>query len=180
MAKKSTNQAANVRGLNIYKDAYGRSIFYDRLTNVGYLITPKDANLYVLYSKRFIIPIFIFVLIFESTIAGFTMGFTESICVCLAAIMMMEILFRFHYLKGLTMIPNFKPTVKEDFMTRMTKDIPKGMLLFKSILYFILAVLLILLAYSENYAMELFTLCVIVSSVVVMIGIIYLISYFKK
>ena len=180
MAKKSTNQAANVRGLNIYKDAYGRSIFYDRLTNVGYLITPKDANLYVLYSKRFIIPIFIFVLIFESTIAGFTLGFTESICVCFAVIMMMEILFRFHYLKGLTMIPNFKPTVKEDFMTRMTKDIPKGMLLFKSILYFILAVLLVLLAYSENYAMELFTLCVIVSSIVVMIGIIYLISYFKK
>lgn len=180
MAKKSTNQSANVRGLNIYKDAFGRSIFYDRLTNAGYLITPKDANLYTLYSKRFIIPIFIFVLIFESTIAGFTLGLTESIFVCLAAVMMMEILFRFHYLKGLTMIPNFKPTAREDFMTRMTKDLPKGMLLYKAILYFVLAVLIVLLAYSENYAMELFTLCVIVSFIVVVIAVIYLISYFKK
>ena len=180
MAKKSTNQAANVRGLNIYKDSYGRSVFYDRLTKCGYLITPKDANLYVLYSKRFIIPIFIFVMIFESTIAGRVLGLSESIFVCLAAVMMMEVLFRFHYLKGLTAIPNFIPTVKEDFMTRMTKDMPKGMLIFKAILYFALSVLLILLAYSENYGTELFTLCVIVSFVGVIIGIVYLISYFKK
>lgn len=180
MAKKSTNQAANVRGLNIYKDSYGRSVFYDRLTKCGYLITPKDANLYALYSKRLIIPIFIFVLIFESTIAGVTLGLSESIFVCLAAVMMMEVLFRFHYLKGLTPIPNFKPTAKEDFITRMTKDMPKGMLIFKAILYFALAVLLILLAYSENYDMELFSLCVIVSFIVVIIGIVYLISYLKK
>jgi len=180
MAKKTTNQATNVRGLNIYKDSFGRSIFYDRLTKTGYLITPKDANLYVLYSKRFIIPIFIFVLIFESTIGGFTIGLTESIFVCFASIMMMEILFRFHYLKGLTSIPNFKPAAREDFMTRMTKDMPKGMLLYKAILYFVLTALLILLAYSENYAFELFTLCVIVSSIVAVVGIIYLIAYFKK
>lgn len=180
MAKKSTNQTTNLRGMNIYKDSYGRTVYYDQLTKSGYLITPKDSNLYVLYSKRFIIPIFLFVLIYESTIGGRTLGFSESILVCLAAMMMMEVLFRFHYLKNLTVIPNFKPTAKEDFITRMTKDAAKGMLAMKAGLYIALSALLVLLAYSENYDGALFIICLILAAVVALIAVIYLIGFTKK
>ncbi len=182
MAKKSTNQATNLRGMNIYKDSYGRSIYYDFLTKSGYLITPKDANLYVLYSKRFLIPLLLFIIIYESTIGGRTLGFSESIIVCLAAVMMMEVLFRFHFLKHLTIIPNFKPTSVKggNIISRMTQDTAKGMLATKAILYFTLSALLIFLAYSESYTGTLFILSMALSAIVAVVGIIYLIGFVKK
>lgn len=180
MGKKISVQQPNLRGINIFKDSLGRVVFYDHLTKSGYLITKKDANLYNLYSKRFVVPIFIFVLIYQSTIGGQTLGLSESIFVCFFAVLFMETLFRMYFLKSLTLIPNFHPNIKEDFITRMTKGAPKGMLTLKASLYFILAILILLLAYTENYDQNLWIVCIIASTAISAVAVIYLIALKRK
>ena len=104
----------------------------------------------------------------------------RSIFVCFFAVLFMETLFRMHFLKSLTLIPNFHPNIKEDFITRMTKGAPKGMLTLKASLYFILAFLILLLAYTENYDQSLWIVCIIASTAISAVSVIYLIALKRK
>lgn len=180
MAKNSMNPNLNVRGMNIYKDKSGRTIYYDRLTKSGYLIFPKNAKLYTFYSKRFIIPIIAFVLLYNFNIGGHVINASEAGIIALVTLMIMEVLFRTHFLKSLTMISNFQPPAREDIITRMTKDTSKGMLIIKAVLYISLAVLLILLAYTEQYGNIEWIFCGILSAGAAVVGILYFIASSKK
>ena len=179
MNRKSLTSTAKISGINIYKDKTGRAIYYDRLEKRGYLLQPKDTNLYVLYSKRFLIPIFVFFLLYDLQFGGHYFGFQETLMIAVITIMMMEVMFRFHYLRSLQAVPGFQPTGDDGIVTRMTKDTSKGMLIYKAVLYFALGALLILLAYTENFGQVELICCYILSFIVSIVAVIYLIGSFR-
>lgn len=143
MAKNNNH----VRGMNVYLDDKGRDVYYDRLfTKCGYLIQEKDKGTYAMYANRFIIPIIAAVLAMN-----FILTEKQSIIMGIGLYFILEALFRFKFLPSLTKLKKFKPTKKLRLVEQI-QTLGRNKLLLLSILLVVLAVLILINAYTEGYS----------------------------
>ena len=131
----SEKNKAPLKGINIYIDKKGRTVYYDRLSKNGYIIPPNKFDNYTNYSIRFIVAIlvgYLAALFLDSNyLAGFLVGVSAYIAY--------TFIFHKRFLSKLSIIPNFNPPYRENYINRNIKEMPMKRV------YTIIAIALILL-----------------------------------
>lgn len=150
MAKQGKKYVANknadgkkLSGIHIYVDDHGRTVYYDVLTKIGYLIDDYEQA-YRPFSMRFFIGL----------CAGVVVNMFElpvPICAVIGVgvYIFMEIKFRL-FLKKVPALLDFKPSKRVGFIESAANDTSSRVIL-KLVLYLALAVLFVLNAYLEHY-----------------------------
>ncbi|QNM12384.1 MULTISPECIES: hypothetical protein [Bacillota] len=159
-------------GIHIYEDSHGRAVYYDVFTKCGYVLDDREQA-YRPYAMRFVIGIFAAVL---------TYMFELPLWMCLGlgvvAYGVMEVKFR-KFLKTVPQMIDFKPK-KRIGLVESAADDTKNRILLKVLLYFALAVLIILNAYQQKFTGFMLGLNYLISVFGVVFGIIQIMAFVKK
>lgn len=174
--KKQQQPVEQIRlsGRNIYTDKRGRVIFYDMLKKKGYLVDKKHENTAILYKNRWALILFAAIL-FGATL----LNWTQAIIVWVCMMALGEFFFRVNFLKQL------EPVTDIDFERRLStlqyilENKSKGKIILLIVLYFLMAILVILNAYTEKYGTGLWVLSAGVALVGVYFGVLHVIALFK-
>lgn len=169
-----------VTGFNIYKDKLNRDVYYDALTKEGYVIRPKDVGKLNFYKKRFIIPIIIFSLTYSFEIMGFSFGVLGAAVAALLSYVLVEIVFRFKFLRSMITLPHFVPNKKEDYFHQLAASSPLSSLIIKGILYIVLGSLLIAFGMQEGFGTFEWIACVAITIVLIIVGLFQLYAAYLK
>lgn len=159
-------------GIHIYEDNHGRAVYYDVFTKCGYVLDDREQA-YRPYAMRFVIGIFAAILTYM-----FELPIWLCILLGVVAYGVMEVKFR----KFLTTVPtmiDFKPT-KRVGLVESAADDTKNRILLKLLLYFALAVLIILNAYQQKYRGFMLALNYVISVFGVAFGVIQILAYIRK
>ena len=161
-------------GRNIYTDKRGRTIFYDMITKKGYLVDKKNENSAVFFKNRFV------VILFAAILFGATFLTVLQAVVAWAGMMVLsEFAFRWSFLKKL------EPVTDVDFERRVSalqyivENKEKGRVIVLAVLYLAFAVLIILNAYMEEYAVGLWVFSGCLAVVGVYFGVLHIIALTK-
>lgn len=177
MAQK--NQPS-VSGFSVYQDKHGRDVYYDFITKNGYLILESNAGQFSLYQKRFIIPLIVFALLLNYRIGSFYFDIYIAALAAIIVLVGLEFLFRFRFLRSLTVIPNFRPERKTSYLEQINKTNEKNVLLIKALLYLLFGVLLAVYAFMKEITELELIIMLIISVVICIYGIIYLVALAKR
>lgn len=142
---KQNSQYVPVTGRNIYVDDRDRTIYYNKKTKIGYVITQDKAPGYRTYAYRWgagigVIALFI----------AFELPLPLSIIFGLAVSLVLDYRFKHSYLEGLTQIRNFKPKEKMSYIETLAQEDEKKIIL-KVVLYVALAILLPLNSIQQKH-----------------------------
>lgn len=175
MARKT-----KVTGFNIYKDKKNRDIYYDTFSKEGYVITPNDVSQLNFYQKRFILPVIIFALTYTIDLFGFKFGVMGAGAAAILSFVCVEYFFRFRFLKSMITIPNFVPNKQEDYFHQVATSAPFATLILKGLLYIALGVALVIFGYLENFELFEWAVCIVITTVVVVVGFFQLYAAYIK
>ena len=174
--KKKATPVEKIRlsGRNIYTDKKGRVIFYDMLTKRGYLVGKQNENSALFYKNRFVVILFAAILL-----GGTLLSLIQAVIAWAVMMALAEILFRRSFLKKLEKVTDvdFERRVSALQYTMENKE--KGRIVILTILYFALAVLVVLNAYMEKYSMGLMILSGGIALIGVYFGTLHLIAFIK-
>ena len=92
----------------------------------------------------------------------------------------LEFLFRFRFLRSLTVIPNFRPERKMSYFEQVNERNEKNVLLMKALLYLLFGVLLGVYAFMKEMSTVELAILLIVSLVICIYGITYLVALAKR
>ena len=165
MSKKNKSKPVEkirLSGRNIYTDKKGRTIYYDFVTRQGYLIEKKSENSAQFYKNRLVVILFAAILF-----AGTFLTWIQAIIAWAVMMAVAEVMFRRSFLKKLEKVTDvdFEKRVSALQYTMENKE--KGRIILLAVLYFALAVLVVLNAYMEKYSLEL----LILSGGIALVGI---------
>lgn len=142
VATKNT-EGKKLSGIHIYMDERGRTVYYDVLTKIGYLIEEYEQA-YRPFAMRYFLGMFAGILAYM---------FEAPLWLCAIAgivvYIFMEIKFRL-FLKKVPALLDFKPTKRIGFVQSAANDTSAKVIL-KLVLYLALAVLFVINAYLEHY-----------------------------
>lgn len=161
-------------GINIYQDDRGRTIYFDRFTKRGYVITDKETKNYMTFQNRFFIALAALILTYSLVKNIFV-----AIFVCLLVVVALELAFRKKFLARLTYMSNFKPMHRQCIVKQLANKTSKTRLLLKSILYLTLAVLLVLNALEKKHDITLIAVSYGIAGIVTVVSIVHFIAYFN-
>ena len=177
MSKKNKSKPVEkirLSGRNIYTDKKGRTIYYDFVTKQGYLVEKNSENSAQFFKNRFVILLFAAILFGATFLTWVQAAIAWAVMMALA-----EILFRRSFLKKLEKVTDvdFERRVSALQYTMENKE--KGRIVILTILYFALAVLVVLNAYMEKYSMGLMILSGGIALIGVYLGTLHLIAFIK-
>lgn len=139
------NQIVPVTGRNIYIDDHNRTIYYNKKSKVGYVITQDKAPQFRSYSFRFGAGIGAAALFLV-----FNLPALLAVVFGLAVTLVLDYRFKHSYLESCTQITNFKPTEKIQYIETLSQDDEKKILI-KIVLYFALTILLPLNSIQQKH-----------------------------
>lgn len=171
--KKKAVPAEKIRlsGRNIYTDKKGRTIYYDFVTQKGYLVDKKSENSAVFYKNRIVVILFAAILFAATFLSVIQAVIAWAVMMALA-----EFAFRRSFLKKL------EPVTDVDFERRVsalhyiTENKEKGRVVVLAVLYLVFAVLVILNAYTEHYSTGLWIFSGCLALVGVYFGVLHIIA----
>lgn len=117
----SEKEKIELRGMNIYVDKKGRTVYYDHLTKNGYIIPPNKFNSYTNYSIRLVIS----VLIGYLAALFLNNNYWGGLLVGISTYIAYTFVFRRKFLKDLSIIPNFKRPQKAGYIERNVIEMNK-------------------------------------------------------
>ena len=126
---KHENWNREAEGPFIYKDSNGRSVYRGLFMKDGYVIPNSEVRAYTIYSARYVLAVSIGALLyffFDNAYVGIAVG--------LVVLAVLELLFRFKFLKGLRKIEGFERPKQDNFMERNVKSTSAGQLLISVLL----------------------------------------------
>lgn len=153
MAKKKIEPVEKIRlsGRNIYTDKSGRAIYYDMITKKGYLVDKKRENAAQFFKNRFVILLFAAILF-----GGTFMTWLQAAIAWAVMVVIAEISFRFGFLKKLEVVTDINFEHRVSALQYIVENKGKGKIVALIVLYLLLAVLVMLNAYTEKYSIGLF------------------------
>lgn len=139
--KKKIEASDVVTGRNIYTDNKGRTIYYRKRTQQGFVIRPGSERAFKGYSNRFVVAlvaaIFFYALIYENV----------WIAAIIGAVVLAFMQYRWNMLLNTyTMIQNFEPE-KHESTLELIKQMDQSAILLRIVLYLALAILILINAY---------------------------------
>ena len=177
MSKKNKSKPVEkirLSGRNIYTDKKGRTIYYDFVTRQGYLIEKKSENSAQFYKNRLVVILFAAILF-----AGTFLTWIQAIIAWAVMMAVAEVMFRRSFLKKLEKVTDVDFEKRVSALQYTVENKEKGRIILLAVLYFALAVLVVLNAYMEKYSMGLMILSGGIALIGVYFGTLHLIAFIK-
>ncbi len=174
--KKYTKPVEKIRlsGRNIYTDKRKRTIYYDWVTKKGYLIEKKNENSALFFKNRFV------VILFAAILFGATfLTWQQAVIAGAVMLALAEVTFRISFLKKL------EPVTDVDFEKRISAleyivtEKEEGRVIALAVLYLAFAVLVILNAIQQKYAVGLMVFSGCLALVGVYFSVLHVIALVK-
>lgn len=151
--KKNT---MNLSDSNIYLDRYGDTVYYNLFDKNGYIVSKEMEQKFRVFYYRYSI-IFIFVIL----LGDYFKTFQNTLLLGFGASLLVELYFRFVFLKKLKVIKNFNRERKLSKLEALVKSKAKDKIIMKACAYALLSVLLIINAMQQNFNILLLILSII-------------------
>lgn len=176
MAKKRSKPVEKIRlsGRNIYTDKKGRVIFYDMITKKGYLVDKKSENSALFFKNRFVVLLFAAILFGATFLTWLQAAIAFAVMVAIA-----EFAFRRGFLKKLQVVDDVDFERRVSALQYIIENKEKGRVIALAILYFILAILVVLNAYVEKYSLGLCIFSGCIAVVGLYFGILHVVALTK-
>ena len=142
MKKHETNLA----GTNLYLDIYGNTVYYNIFDKNGYIVSKETEQKFRLLYYRYSILIIGLVLL-----GDYFKSLTNTLLVGIGVASLVELYFRFGFLKKLKVIKNFKRDKKVSKLQSIINTKQKEKIIMKAVAYVLLSVLIVINAIQENY-----------------------------
>lgn len=146
----------NLSGSNIYLDRYGDTVYYNLFDKNGYIVSKEMEQKFRVFYYRYSI-IFIFVIL----LGDYFKTFQNTLLLGFGAALLVELYFRFVFLKKLKVIKNFNRERKLSKLEALVKSKAKDKIIMKACAYALLSVLLIINAMQQNFNILLLILSII-------------------
>lgn len=164
----------NLNGNNIYLDRQVNTIYYNVFNKNGYIISKQMEQKFRIFYYRYSI-IFIFMILlgdyFNTVLNTFLVGF--------GSIVLVELYFRFIFLKKLKVVKNFKREDKISRLESIIKSKEKEKTIMKACAYALLSVLITINAVQQNFNELFLAVSILVAIYSFYIGIINIIAFSK-
>ena len=177
MSKKNKSKPVEkirLSGRNIYTDKKGRTIYYDFVTRQGYLIEKKSENSAQFYKNRLVVILFAAILF-----AGTFLTWIQAIIAWAVMMAVAEVMFRRSFLKKLEKVTDVDFEKRVSALQYTVENKEKGRIILLAVLYFALAVLVVLNAYMEKYSLELLILSGGIALVGIYFSILHVVALIK-
>ena len=148
MSKKNKSKPVEkirLSGRNIYTDKKGRTIYYDFVTRQGYLIEKKSENSAQFYKNRLVVILFAAILF-----AGTFLTWIQAIIAWAVMMAVAEVMFRRSFLKKLEKVTDVDFEKRVSALQYTVENKEKGRIILLAVLYFALAVLVVLNATQRS------------------------------
>ena len=159
MASKQ-KQKITLSGRNIYQDKRGRNVWYDMFTKKFLYIDESDENKLFIYKNRFAIVIF-------AAILGYEYLYSSTMAVAGAAVLGLVGFEIYYRTKVFAKMKEAKGITKKDNISHLETILTtktKQKILTLLVLYTLLAVLLVVNTFLEDYSMAINVICYLISA----------------
>lgn len=177
MSKKNKSKPVEkirLSGRNIYTDKKGRTIYYDFVTRQGYLVDKKNENSAQFYKNRLVVILFAAILF-----AGTFLTWIQAVVAWAVMMAVAEVMFRRSFLKKLEKVTDVDFEKRVSALQYTVENKEKGRIILLAVLYFALAVLVVLNAYMEKYSLELLILSGGIALVGIYFSILHVVALIK-
>lgn len=141
---RSSTKEAILTGPNIYRDKRGNAVYYDKKKNIAYKISPQKEGTFKTLQLRYIL-LLISLIILNIL---FKINLFLSLGICLAIGIFLEMQYR-KFLRNLPQSVGFNKKEKVKPIDQMI-DTPISGLILRTVLYFSLAILLVVNCFVSN------------------------------
>ncbi|MCL2321635.1 MAG: hypothetical protein FWC47_05945 [Oscillospiraceae bacterium] len=173
-SKYNNPKIGPVKGWNIYVDERGRTVYFDILTKIGYVIDENNQRLFYFFHNRYIIIIFGIILF-----GDYLLDLKYTIAIGFILIIALELIFRFWYLNKLKMLDNFTPRKKASVLNGLIEDNNPKKTLVMAVLYAAFSVLVVVNAVTQHMGIPLIVLSSLLSLFTAYYSIIHVIALIK-
>lgn len=162
----------NLAGKNIYLDLYGETVYYNFIDGNGYIVSKQMEPKFKIFYYRYSIIFIVMILLgdyFSSLLNTFLVG--------IGAIGVVELYFRFVFLKHLKVLKNFKRERKTSMLESIIKSNEKEKIVMKACAYALLSILIVINAIQQNFNILFLALSILGAGYSLYIGIINIIAF---
>lgn len=153
-------------GRDIYYDKHNRAIYYNKRSKIAYVVPKNSESMFQNLRNRYVIGIIAFV--FSEML--FKINIWISLAIAIGCIAFMEYKYR-KSLSEMTQLRNFKPETSKSSMDSM-REMDKGALVLRCVLYLALAVLLIVNLFVTEGLLE--NVVLVIGSIAVSLAAAYM------
>ena len=166
--------AVSLSGNNIYLDMYGDAVYYNTFDKNGYIISKQVEQKFRIFYYRYSIMFIVMILL-----GDYFKSLQNTFLVGIGAIALVEIYFRYMFLKKLKVIKNFKRERKTSRLESIINSKEKEKTVMKACAYVLLSVLVIINAIQQNFNVLFLALSIFAAIYSFYIGIINIIAFSK-
>jgi hypothetical protein len=164
----------NLSGNNIYLDRYGNTVYYNEFNKNGYIVSKQMEQKFRIFYYRYSIMFIVMILL-----GDYFNSLQNTFLVGIGAVVLVELFFRFIFLKKLKVIKNFKRERKTSRLESTINSKEKEKTVMKACAYALLSVLIIINAIQQNFNVLFLALSILVAIYSFYIGIINIIAFSK-
>lgn len=167
-------EVVSLAGSNIYIDRYGDKVYYNVFDKNGYIVSKEVEPKFRLFYYRYSIVFIVMILLgdyFKSVQNTFLFG--------IGFMVLVELYFRFIFLKKLKIIKNFKKENKTSILEEIIRGKEKDKAIMKVYAYSLLSILVVINAIQQNFNVLFLVVSAIGALYSFYIGIINMIAFNK-
>lgn len=167
-------EVVSLAGSNIYIDRYGDKVYYNVFDKNGYIVSKEVEPKFRLFYYRYSIVFIVMILLgdyFKSVQNTFLFG--------IGFMVLVELYFRFIFLKKLKIIKNFKKENKTSILEEIIRGKEKDKAIMKAYAYSLLSILVVINAIQQNFNVLFLVVSAIGALYSFYIGIINMIAFNK-
>ena len=168
------NNTSNLAGSNIYLNIYGDTVYYNIFDKNGYIVSKQVEQKFRILYHRYSIIFIVMILL-----GDYFNSLLNTLLVGVLAIALVELYFRFIFLKKLKVIKNFKRERKTSRLESAINSKEKNTTIMKACAHMLLSILLIINAIQQNLNIIFLILSIVVAAGSFYIGIINAIAFTK-
>lgn len=144
----------------MYLDKKGNSIYYNFFDKKGYIVPKGEEQRFSLIEYRYSIILIVLVLL-----GDYFKTFSNTLAIGIAAAIVLEIYFRFFFLKKYKTLENFNRDNKVSKLKKIIQGGEKEKAIMRFVAYGLLSVLVVINAFQQNYDTVFLSLSCILSAI---------------
>lgn len=162
---------SNLAGKNIYLDMYGDNVYYNFVDKKGYLISKEIEPKFRIFYNRYAMLLILLVLL-----GDYFKTLTNTLLIGIGAAILLELYFRFVYLKKLKVVRNFKREKKLSKVEALVRSKETQKMMMRAGAYTALSILVVLNAIEQNFNMVFIALSLVIAGYSLYFSIINIIA----
>ena len=164
----------NLAGTNLYLDIYGNTVYYNVFDKNGYIVSKEVEQKFRLFYYRYSIIVIALVLL-----GDYFKSLTNTLLIGIGVTVLVELYFRFAFLKKLKVIKNFIRDMKVSKLESIINGKEKDKIVMKAVAYMFLSILIVINAIQQNYNIVFMVLSGIIAVVSIYSGVLNVVAFTK-